>query len=82
MGQWECILYDGLDGSVLNPERPSPPGRVNKPSVLGPTELVVLLFMNGKFGFVVVVVVDIGLSVVQTHRTRLGLVPDGSLTSA
>jgi len=56
-------LYNGLDRSVLNPERPPPPGRVNEPGLLRPTELMVLSFMNSEFRFVVVVT-DVSISVV------------------
>ena len=73
-------MHNGLNGTILDPERPLSLDRMNEPGLLGPTEFMMLSFVNGEFTFVVVVS-NVGLDVVQSWRTRFGLVPDRSLTT-
>ena len=79
LGQLEGILYDGLDGAVLNSEGPPPPGRVDKSCLWRPTEFVMLSLVNGEFTFFFIFT-DVGLSIVWSGSGGPRLVPDGSLT--
>ena len=78
MGQWEGVLYNSFDGVVLNPKRLPSSGGVNKSGLLRPAQLVMFLFVNSKFGFIVVVT-NVGISVVWSWGGWFGLVPNGSL---
>jgi len=78
LSKWESILYGGLNGAILNSERPPSPGGVDKPGFRWPKEFVVLALVNGQLAFVGVVI-NVGLSVVQGERGGLRLVPDRSL---